>query len=135
MNGAGGGRLRRGARVGAAVLAFLLLGTGSGCGGTRADPMPRGDGSSETITLRVNNLNFNDATLTLVTSGTRSRLGIVSGKSTQSFSVRWPNLQELRVQISVLAGGNFTTAPVTVGPGERVELLIQENVRASQLRR
>lgn len=97
--------------------------------------MPRGDGSRETITLRVNNLNFNDATLTLVTSGTRNRLGIVSGKSTQSFSVRWPNLQELRVQISVLAGGNFTTAPVTVGPGERVELLIQENVRASQLRR
>jgi hypothetical protein len=118
------------------VVAVLLLVTAvAGCGGTRADPMARGGGERDMITLRVNNLNFNDATLTLMTSGTRNRIGIVPGKSTQTFTVPWPNLQELRVQISVLAGGNFTTSPVTVGPGERVELLIQENVRASQLRR
>ncbi len=114
---------------------LLALSASAGCGGTRADPMRRGGGDQQTIQLRVNNLNFNEATVTAVTSGSRVRIGIVAGKSSETFTVPWPSLQELRIQISVLAGGSYTTPGVTVGPGERVELLIQENVRASQLRR
>lgn len=87
------------------------------------------------ISLLVNNLSFNDATLTLLTPGNRSRLGVVSGKGTQHFTVPWPGAQELRIQVSLLAGGSFTTSPVTVGPGERLELVIQESGRGTVIRR
>lgn len=83
----------------------------------------------------MTNLGFNDATLTALSTGTRTRLGVVPGKANQNFTIPWESLQELRVQISVLAGGDYTTPSVTINPGERVELLIQENLRASQLRR
>lgn len=116
-----------------AVLLAVLV---AGCTTTRSDPMAGRVGSGGgSIQLRVTNLGFNDATLTAITTGTRTRLGVVPGKANQNFTIPWETLQELRVQISVLAGGNHTTSTVTVNPGERVELLIQENLRSSQLRR
>lgn len=118
------------------ALAFFLPVMVVGCNATRADPMAgRTGGGSAGIQLRVTNLGFNDATLTAITTGNRVRLGVVPGKTNQSFTIPWDALQELRVQISVLAGGNYTTPSVTVNPGERVELLIQENLRSSQIRR
>lgn len=118
-----------------AALLLLALAVG-GCTTTRSDPMAGRMGSGgASIQLRVTNLGFNDATLTAITTGTRSRLGVVPGKANQNFTIPWESLQELRVQISVLAGGDYTTPTVTVNPGERVELLIQENLRSSQLRR
>ncbi len=120
-------------RLAVALILPVLL---AGCSATRADPMGGRMGSgSASIQLRVTNLGFNDATLTAITTGNRVRLGVVPGKTNQSFTIPWVALQELRVQISVLAGGNHTTPSVTVNPGERVELLIQENLRSSQLRR
>ena len=114
----------------------LMLMVVTGCAaGTRPDPMAGRGGGASTIQLRVTTLGFNDATLTALTTGSRSRLGVVSGKANQTFNIPWSGLQELRVQISVLAGGDYTTPSVTVNPGERVELLIQENLRSSQLRR
>jgi len=117
-------------------VALLLPVVVMGCNATRADPMAgRMGAGSAMIQLRVTNLGFNDATLTAITTGNRVRLGVVPGKTNQSFTIPWDALQELRVQISVLAGGNYTTPSVTVNPGERVELLIQENLRSSQIRR
>lgn len=120
-----------------AVILLLALGGAGGCTTTRSDPMAgrMGPGGGGSIQLRVTNLGFNDATLTAITTGNRTRLGVVPGKANQNFTIPWEALQELRVQISVLAGGDFTTPTVTVNPGERVELLIQENLRSSQLRR
>lgn len=132
--GPGGGR--RGRWLRRVALALILPVTVVGCSATRSDPMAgRMGGGSASIQLRVTNLGFNDATLTAISTGARVRLGVVPGKANQNFTIPWEALQELRVQISVLAGGNYTTPTVTVNPGERVELLIQENLRSSQLRR
>jgi hypothetical protein len=134
----GSPRARRG---GAAILAslgllFLLaVGVSSCVGTTRPDPMAGMDGSGGSVSLRVTNMSFNDATVTVIRSGSRSRLGVVSGKGTALYTVPWAGVQELRLHISLLASGTYTTPPVTISSGERLELVVEENLRLSSLRR
>jgi len=125
---------------GAAILAslsllFLSLGVSSCVGTTRPDPMAGVDGSGGSVSLRVTNMSFNDATITVIRSGSRSRLGVVSGKGSSLYTVPWAGVQELRLHISLLASGTYTTPPVTVSSGERLELVVEENLRLSSLRR
>jgi len=93
---------------------------------------PGGSGAGQ-IQLRVENLNFNDATLHAVSDGARIRLGRVTGKSEARFTVDWPFVRDLRVEINLLAGGNHTTRRLTVSPGESVRLLIQTPLNRSFL--
>lgn len=85
------------------------------------------------IEVFVDNLNFADATLTAIHQGGRQRLGIVGGKDSSRFTLPWPGVRDLRVRIDLLAADSYTTAPLSVSPGDRVRLTIETVLRRSQL--
>ncbi len=85
------------------------------------------------VKIHVTNLNFSDATLYLVTPGSRQRLGIVTGKRSATYTVPWRFSTELRLEIDLLAGAKCTTRPLVVDPGEELELIIDADFRRTAL--
>ena len=114
----------------------LLLVLAAGCGGARnlANPFEGTAAQSQSIRINVENNNFNEATLRAVARGER-RLGVVQGNSRESFQMNWPAVDDLRIRIDILAGEDFTTNRISVGPGETVHLTIQNPLYRSLLRR
>ena len=79
---------------------------------------------AEEIEILVRNLNFNQVTVyTARGSGSVNRLGIVPGKGEATFSLRW-HLPEIQLRVKALAGDDFLTEILPVGPGELLELTI-----------
>ncbi len=93
-----------------------------------------GEAASTSIRINVENHNFNEATIRAV-GRTERRLGTVPGNGNQSFTMGWPAVNDLRVQIDILAGDRYTTNRVTVSPGETVHLTIANPIYRSLLRR
>lgn len=119
----------------AVALSAVMLGL-SGCASTPDPPNPFRDevnARDQTISIHVDNLDFNDATLHIVADGARSRLGTINGKQQGSFETAWPFSRDLQIHISLLASDEFTTARLTVNPGERVKLIIQRPIYRSYL--
>lgn len=119
-------------------LLFLLLGLIlPGCGlfnqGSSWDPFR--PSSDRQLTVYVNNLHSRDATILLVAPGRRVRLGSVPGRSTEVFFAPWSQVQEVRFQVEPIGSRRHTTRGATVGPGERVELVVQNPVQHSFIRR
>lgn len=115
------------------LVAVVALGV-TGCASLSSGDNPfsgEGGEGARSIRIDVRNLNFNDATLHAVSSGSRYRMGTVSGKSDASFEVRWEGQQTLEIEIDLLAGGRHTTRPISVSPQDRVQLVIQPELRRS----
>lgn len=104
--------------LGAGALLLCACGLAGG-GGAEDEPLPE-----PILTLHVQNQNFYDATLyALSRGGDRQRLGVVGGNNQATFTFRW--LQpELRVIISLLAGGSTATETILVSPGDSLNLVI-----------
>ncbi|MDX1449945.1 MAG: hypothetical protein R3246_12875 [Acidimicrobiia bacterium] len=106
-----------------------------GCSTRSATPSPFDTDVAATgrIQLQVENMDFNDATLHAVTDGGRERIGTVSGKGQDTFTIEWPFTRDLRVEINLLASDRYTTPRLTVSPGERVRLRITTPLNRSFL--
>ena len=115
------------------LVAGCLMIAGCGAGQRTPNPFESGPGGADQIQVRVENLNFNDATLHALTEGARIRMGRVSGKSNGTFRVDWPFVRDLRVEISLLASDTYTTPRLTVSPGESIRLMIQTPLNRSFL--
>ena len=110
----------------AGILSVFFL---AACAGTRSAPPGMGDRPSEEVTVYVDNLDFNDATIYISVSGSRTRLGNVDGKTQQRFERNW-RLPTIAFEIDLLGGRTYRTIEVPVAPGEVLDLLIQSgNVR------
>jgi hypothetical protein len=93
--------------------------------GGGSDEAPR---TAPIITLRVENQNYNDATVYAVTdAGEQQRIGRVTGLSHDTFRFRWLH-NDLRVLIQLLADGSAVTQPVVVTPGDSLNLVIQPDL-------
>lgn len=79
---------------------------------------------SEEIEILVRNNHFSQATVYTVRGGASMRLGIVPGKDEATFRTRWP-LPDIQLRYKFLAGPDFVTETIPVGPGELLELIIQ----------
>ncbi len=78
------------------------------------------------VRLSVQNRNFNDATLYVIDDVSDSngrRIGVVGGNSSARFVLDWNFASDLSIRIDTLAG-TCVTPPLTVGPGEELELEI-----------
>jgi hypothetical protein len=122
----------------ALALAMALLAACSG-GQVSDEDNPFRPGAFEPrggeIEILVNNLNFADATLLAFHEGGRTRLGTVGGKSSGRFRISWQSPRDLRIQIDLLAGDNYTTLPISAAPGDRIGLTIETVLSRSQLTR
>jgi hypothetical protein len=83
-----------------------------------------GAGFAEEVPVVVENQNFYQATIYALVNSSRIRLGEVHGNSSATFSVRAPATGQLSVEIRLLAVGVFTSYPVSVVPGDTVQIRV-----------
>ena len=106
-----------------ALLGLLLLtaACGHGANPARLEPSPR-------TTLKVQNQNFLDMVVYVLRDAQRIRLGVVTGLSTQVFTlpdylVR--SAQQLRFELHPIGGrDNPRSEMISVQPGDEVQLTI-----------
>ena len=80
------------------------------------------------IRVEVQNLNFNDATVYALRSSQRIRVGRVTGKTDQSFTIDWDTAQPIAFQIDIVSGRGCRTGVVTVDRDSRVWVTIPSNI-------
>ncbi len=114
--------------------ALLLLVGASAC--ARLTDPPRdpfgGEGGrprAAEVRIEVRNDNFNEATLYALSPGRRRRVGRVDGNGRARFRIPWTVTDPVRFEIDILGVGRCTTRPLTVGPGDVVEVLVDSVVR------
>ena len=81
------------------------------------------------VIVDVQNNHFQDATVILFREGERERLGIVTGKTDQSFEVPWRRQLFLRFEVRFIGGGACATRNILVEPGQRYVLELQPDLR------
>lgn len=118
--------------------ALLLLAAtvpAAGCAATGAsggDNPFQGAAGSRAVTIEVENLNFNDATVWAESPGGQHRLGVVSGKSNRTFTLEWTRAQQLNLRIRLTGGGECRTRSVTTDPGDSFQVQVPVNLRSSR---
>ncbi len=111
----------------AVALTAFLVPVLAGCvatGGSRDNPLARDAREAEQIEILVRNLHFSQATVYTARGGASRRLGIVPGKGEATFKTSW-YLPDIQLRVKFLAGADFLTETLPVGPGELLELIIQ----------
>ncbi len=113
-----------------AVLGVLLL---PGCASLlgRGDWDPFRSGDDRRLRVQVVNQNVASVRVVVVAPGRRVSLGTVAGSTRETFSVPWAGLQDLRFDLEAVGGERYTTPPLSIAPGERVELLVRSTLRQS----
>ena len=114
-------RFRRSIQVAVVLLVTLTgLTACAGSGGTAGDPFSGASTRSE-LRLRVRNGNFYDARIYALMDGVRRSLGTVGGNSRGVFTIPLSSPQDIRLEVSILAGPTCVTFPIPVDPGDTVE--------------
>lgn len=108
---------------GVRMAALILLVGITGCAGLgRGDPFT---GTTKAmIFIEVDNRNFNQATIWMLSSSGQRRLGVVNGKVRKTFSVRWRRSDDLQLRVRVMGERGFITGRQLVIPGDHIELRI-----------
>jgi hypothetical protein len=105
----------------AATLALAACSSGNPGGqGYAGNPM------GNSVRIFVTNLNFMEATVYGVTTGSRRKLGIVPGKGEEVLTMRISFPTELHLEIDIMAGPYCFTDRLTVDGGDEFELFIQQ---------
>lgn len=115
----------------------VALVAGSACGGGSArnpfDPSATRTGA-ERIRIEVQNLNFNDVTVWAMRQSQRVRVGRVTGKTDQNFTIEWNVAQPIWFEVDVVSGRSCRTGQVPVDPQSRVWLVIPSEIGLSACR-
>jgi len=110
------------------ALVFVALLAASACATTRGDtganagPFAEGAWSEEAL-LTVENNDFRDATIDVYWNGMRTRAGVVTGKTTETFELRWRS-EWVRLGVDFLGSGGYETELVPVDPGDHLSFTI-----------
>ena len=108
--------------IAVAVLSALL-------GGCAAGNQPD---SGPPVVVVIQNNNFQDATVHIVREGERRRLGVVVGKTDDSFAIPWRPNFVMRLEVRFLGGGSCATRDIVMEPGQRYVLALQPDIRIDQ---
>ena len=105
--------------------ACLVLALAAGaCASRNAPLLSRQPGEGDQVQLTVENQNFKDATVYAVWgAGSRDRLGLVTGNTTQTFTVPWQG-GDMRVEVDFIAGDDVFTEPIGTFRGDHIHVTI-----------
>jgi len=119
-----------GKRVAVASLLFALAVVGCHHGGFTNAPA----GTQGSVSLTVQNQNFYDMDLYVVSEGLATRIGDVTGNSTGHFVLDpsfFPS-SEIRIIATPIGGnGRASSGPLNVGPGQSINFTIASLLRQS----
>lgn len=110
----------------------LILGLVTACssGGSQQGGESFGQTGPSTVTVEVNNRNFARATLWWHARGSRQRLGVVEGNTTDVFTIeRFTVSQPVQIEINLTAGQRCITGELITDPGDQLYLEIAPNFR------
>lgn len=111
---------RRGRAV---ALIFALAGL-TACAGQRPEPSPFAEGRDVVVLLTVDNQDFRDATIFADWNGVRHRVGMVIGKTRETFRIEWRDYT-VRLEVDFVGGGELKVADeISVSPGEHLDFVI-----------
>ena len=113
---------------GLALVASLIV---SGCaaanemaGSGVEDPMAPNDKFGSVVQLTVQNNDFKDATVYAVwEGGTRRRIGMVTGKTSATFTFDWVS-HTMHIEADFVAGEGFISDTIEVWEGDHLDLVI-----------
>ncbi len=110
------------------VLLALLGTVVAACGTTSGDrggsPFDAASGEGDQVQIEIQNRDFNDATVWAVTPGGDRRLGIVGGKTDQTYTLDWSRAQTLQLRISIQSGPTCLTRRLATDPGDVIQMSI-----------
>jgi hypothetical protein len=127
------GFIHRRSRALAAAIGIVITIGSAGCARNRGD-WKNADGSDAGVRVRVENNNFADMDVYVVSEGIASRLGTVTGNSTQQFVLNRSFIpaQDLRIVATPIGGnGRASSGPILVQPGQEIDFTINPLLRAS----
>jgi hypothetical protein len=105
-----------------AVLCIVLAGGSFGCAAARRNPFVAPEDA--TITIQVDNRNFQDATVHAIWPGQRRRLGTVTGITTANFKLQLDRSVLMHFELRLLAGPRCRTREIWADPGDIIVLEI-----------
>jgi hypothetical protein len=112
--------------VGAPAALALLLVTAA-CAAFREDTPPSpfdGGAGEENILITVDNQDWRDATLYADWNGVRQRVGMVLGKTTETFTTPWKDYY-VRLDVDFVGGGGLPSQqPIQVQAGDHLDYTI-----------
>ena len=119
------------------LVAVALVAT-SACGGGSAhnpfDPSASRTPGADRIRIEVQNLNFNDVTVWAMRQSQRVRVGRVTGKTDQTFTIDWNVANPIWFEVDVVSGRSCRTGQVPVDPQSRVWLVVPSEIGLSACR-
>lgn len=91
---------------------------------TAAPPSTPFQGTREQgVLVTVDNQDYRDATIFANWNGPRQRIGMVVGKTTETFSMPWRDF-EVRFEVDFVGGGAMKTDPIPVAAGDHIDFVI-----------
>jgi len=117
---------------------FVAVGALASCTGIPGVPGasdPFRSAQENQITIQVENLSSEDMRVAVLGPTRRFDLGNVNPRSTGRYAVPWSAVEPLRIQVEPLTGSPHTLPPVTVEPGDHLELFLHTPASRSTLRR
>lgn len=115
------------------LIALATLALAMGC--TRAGRVEPGmTGFDEIATARITNNGWLDVNVYASRSGTRQRLGTVTGQNTQVFELPRSFVEARGVRIFIDAIGSpqsYQTDIIPAGPGQQIDVVVQQRLAMS----
>jgi hypothetical protein len=109
------------------LVALIVMAMAAGCassrGGMERPTASRAAGQGDMLTITADNQNFLDADVYALWNGQRDRVGFITGKSSQTFTVDW-RAPSVQLEIDLVAGGVMRTDEITVWEGDHLDLVI-----------
>jgi hypothetical protein len=103
------------------MLAVLAAGACSSSG----RPIASRDGAAQNVAITVENQNFKDAVVYAIWgAGPRDRLGMVTGKTTQTFTAPLRGSSDLRIEVDFIAGDDVVTQSMGAFQGDHIHVTI-----------
>lgn len=94
------------------------------CAGQSERPNPFSGAGDETIQITVDNQDWRDATLYADWNGVRQRVGMVLGKTTETFRTPWRDYY-LRLDVDFIGGGGLPSRDaIQVQAGDHIDYVI-----------
>jgi len=119
-----------------AIAYGVLLSAGTACGFFSRDPAPSPAPLEGEVAVEVENHNWSDITVYLMTGGLPQRLGMVTALSNGSFAFSSQRLStggSVQLRANPVAGNAFTSEAILVQPGQAIMWTLENDLDISSL--
>ena len=112
----------RSAVLGGLVSALVATACATG-GGQTEDPFSSSGSAEEDVLLTVENNDFRDATIYAYWNGVKRRVGMVVGKTSETFNMRWRS-ERIQLEVDFVGRGGYRSEMVDVWAGDHLNFVI-----------